>query len=349
MNEQYLASSFDEWYDDAEFALDYTPRTTHDQAARVDMTKKPTTPREASHQSEVYVRQLEDIESQFQNQVSNLEGEKMLAESHRLVNAETRHKFIVTICDELNEIKQTDDIGVRSSLWEDIIDLTSVTQYTNYVNITRTEKYTGKDTLVGYIERHYVTKVVRSAGEDAYWTPDGFSEDPIGIWDMTRKIIEEGVLDDSTLDTKGAHKRLLETRLGRIFGYPEYDILSSDMWQKINDTIVYTKELISHTQGSPISQGLANFLSELADDFLSTQQQDLVTANKEIQRQKEFAGLNEETIAERARAIIDEKQLPTLQEAREHTQRNVSLLRRAALAEAALDGVNIRRTASRKS
>jgi hypothetical protein len=349
MNERYLPSSLDELYDETEFAFNYSPTNNFEQTKKVDLTKKPTTPREASQQSEVYVNQLEDIEGDFENQVNKLKNKKMQAEAYELVNAETVSKFAATFCNELNEIKQTDNPAVQRSLWEDIIDLSSGTQYPHYVYGSWDERNIGKNTLLKFIDRYYITKVIQSAGQDAYWTPDGFLEDPILVWDMVRKIIESGIEESGIFSTKDAHKKLLEETLsGQIFNYPEYDILSSDMWQKINDTVEYVKELINHIQGDPISQGLSDFLSESVDELLNKQRQNLALANEKIQKQKEYVGFDDATIAQRARAIIDEKQQPILQEAREHTQRNVSLLRKAALAEAALDGMNIRRTASRK-
>lgn len=348
MTERYEPSSFDNLYDYSEFAIDDAPIGIFEQPKQVDMTKKPRTPREASDQSGVYVSQLEDLELKLDNEAMILKLSKEQANTYLLNNAETMRKLIATWCNELIEIRQTEDPDVQRTLWEDVIDLSSKIQQPNYVYGIYEKVYTVKDSLVGFIEKDYVTSIVRDAGEDAYLTKDGFQKDPIDVWTMVRKIVEFGLEENSSFSTEDAYNKLLETRFSRIFEYPDYNVLSPDMWQKISDTVKYTKELKNHVQGDSISQGLSDFLTATADKLLSKQQENLVLADIETQKQKEYMNLEDVQIAERARAIIDEKQQPTLQEAREHAHHNITLLRRAALAEAALDGVSIRRTSPRK-
>jgi len=312
---------------------------------KVDMTKKPTTPREASLQSENYVSRLEGVEAELKSETQELKLQKFQAEKYGVINAETLFKFADTICNELEEIKRTDDPYIQRSLWEDLINLTSRVQFQsgNY------EDRTGEVLLWNFLLDDYFEKLVDTIGEGIRGMSSELKVKSIKVEDMVEKIIMMGLGEGGAFNSENAYRKLMMTPLAQFLEYPGYDTLSTEMWQKISDSIEHANELRSHAKEGRISQGLSNFLTALADDFLNEMQHRLVKASETLQERKELTGLDDLGIAKRARMIIDEAQQPLLQEAREHAQRNLSLLRSAALAEAALDGVNIRRTSSRKS
>lgn len=334
MTEQYFPSSLDDDFDDR---YGYDAFATPKLPDSIDITKKPTTPIEASKQSEWYVKELESIESSVETNIEHTQALKSAAKMFELDYAESSRKFVATVYDELSQIKQTEDPQIQRSLWEDVIDFSTDTRRAGYYGVV-TPSYSGKNKLETLMETIYLGRVVGEVIRDAYGPLQGVS---LKEWQLTEAMIKDII--SNTHSSKDAQDVFSQNLGDRLAQYPDYANISPETRGKLSDIAQYMAELKHHKEADPISQGLSDFLTASVDDLLKLLAQEKTYAEEDVKKQSTYAHLDDETIARRARALVDEKQAPILEAARKHRQSNLALLKKAALAEAALDGVHIRR------
>lgn len=323
----------DFFYDD--FGHDFSlgsPKPNKNQ--EVDMTKTPTTPREAAAQSAYFVDELKEKEAGLKYEARDLASKRYIAVAgDKLIDAESKFKYAEKIQDNLRDIKQQDNPEVQRQIWEDLLSIITAVGMPFQYNI------------VDNLYQRRIGNLAETIVQARYGTVDGALE-PLILRNKLEEIMKVGAARSvrEAFDSKQTYEASLVRPGAWSSSSPmNADVLSEESWAEIDEVVARVKELRNHLAGDTVSPELSAFLSASIDDLLEIANEEVLYAKQELQEQAAAATMSDDDMRARARAIVDEGQALVVQQAREHAQKNLGLLRKAALAEAALDGVRIKR------
>ncbi len=300
----------------------------------VDMTIKPTTPREAAAQSAYFVDELKDKEAGLKYEARDLASKRYIAVAgDKLIDAESKFKYAEKIQDNLRDIKQQDNPEVQRQIWEDLL------------SIIKADGMPFQYNIVDNLYQRQIGNLAETIVQARYNTVQGALE-PLILRNKLEEIMKVGAARSvrEAFDSKQTYEASLVRPGAWSSSSPmNADVLSEESWAEIDEVVARLKELKNHLAGDTVSPELSAFLSVSIDDLLEAADEEMLYAKQELQKQATAASMSDDDIHARARAIVDDDQAPIVQQAREHAQKNLGLLRKAALAEAALDGVRIKR------
>ena len=311
---------------------------------------KATSPREAAEQSaEYYALVKQDDETLRHNAKVRLLNDRVYAE--KLPEAETTLLFAQNFKYALEEIRAEEDPAIRQTLWEDALSLQSQYSSPHFVWGETTHAYTGKSALENDFKHQTINDAQRAFALRIYGSEEAVREaDPFLLYNFVRNTFDT----PQTNGPEGQNLRNLYESKAREFSrygdsIPDYGTLPAEAWSDLQRSIDTYNEFLQYDGQAPISLDLSEQLTGRVDQYLKKFNEYVVWATDKVEKHKAAAAMTDEEIEIKAHEDFLKEKNPFIDAATEHARRHLSLLKRAALAEAALDGVkiNTRRTAKK--
>ncbi len=298
-------------------------------------------PREAAEQSAAYYARVQQVDETLRHNAEvRLKNARVDAEN--LPEAETTLLFSQNFKHRLEEIRAEDDPAIRQTLWEDVLSLQSQYNRPHYVYGETTHAYTGKAALEN--DFMYLTEqdAKRAFTRDVFGGTEAAQEEGAG----TLSYIVQQVFDEAQSDKprhRDAHQLYRSTRrLVMDAGIPEHDDIPAEAWDNLQHSLDIVNEFLQYDGQTPISLELSERLTSHVDQYLENAAKYVAWASDKVEKYKADAAMTDEDIEVKARENFGKEKNPFIDEAAEHARRYLPLLKRAALAEAALDGVKIK-------
>ncbi len=313
----------------------------------------PKTPRQAAEQSARFVGYVRDRENGYDGYRAQIQYFKFSRkhEQDELSKAEGAYTFASNYRRALEEINEETDPSVIQTLWEDLLSLETVVVKSESDHARLESVYNAKDAIIGRLEetcipellQDIVATAVNEVSTDAQ--QEKTSEPLLGILES---VVWAGVRSSNGADGFDTKQTYLEVTSQLFVKPPRYTTISKKGWDKISETVRYMRELDKYESGEPVSLALSHWLTGFSDVLTSYAVQNQESAQNDLNEKKTKPFLTDEDIAQHARRVVDGLQQPLLEQAKNHVEENLDLLRRAAIAEAALDGVDIKTDTSSK-
>lgn len=313
------------------------------------------TPRKAAEDS---ARYLDELKRNDRSQISRLELKVEL--SHNGINhAEGLHTFTTTFLRGLEEIQQEEDPANRRELWVDLLNLQSRVEQDMSLHAlpyiepgyqTFNAAYNVSQWAHERLWREDLWDVKKQALVDVYGSVDAANADDREVYvrqfisDTTKAAIEAEDDVDFEEVKEGWFTKGMGEMLSRGNENPAYDKISNQTWDTLKHLVQSHREIKSWESEEPseISPEALEYLDGSIDYFIQKIKEINEVDVDRVQKAKSLVGLDDEQIRRRAVEIVNERYAPLLQDAKEHAQKNLRLLKQAALAEAAMDGVQIK-------
>ncbi len=326
-----------------------------------DNTVSPKTPGEALARAAEYKNiydQLEDAHSgvyEYTQDEADYVRQELVSDRRQAMKLVAKREFLLGI-------KEEKDIEARQYLLSDYLDqinhnVGEVDQFNHYllrrllhqptVDVFGDSNDTNKSV---YFQQFLLIPMIK-AGLEA---EDADSFDPRQAYE---NAIESNIDPQFENAVPDARKRLLELKAaGKLPPYyirnrsdfPEFTQVASQTWEKTRDAIKAAREFKTHEAGDVISLNLVPWLDEWVNVNLHTTEEQIKALKESVENLTPKLLFNDEEVVRRARSLVDQAESPIIDAAKKHAEENLTLLRRGAIAEAALDGVHIKTRSSRK-